>query len=74
MSVGLRKIRGMGCSSREEIVEVSNAFDAALDRLCELTFDVLATPELLCKLEHFERATRRLRAQRSVPPNPSSPA
>ncbi len=52
----------MGCSSREEIVEVSNAFDAALDRFCELSFDVLTTPELLGKLEHFERATRRLRA------------
>jgi hypothetical protein len=52
----------MGGSSREEIVEVSNAFDAALDRLCDLSFDVLTTPELLCKLEHFERATRRLRA------------
>ena len=52
----------MGCSSREEIVEVSNAFDAALDRLCELSFDVLTTPELLGTLEHFERATRRLRA------------
>ena len=52
----------MGCSSREEIVEVSNAFDADLDRLCELSFDVFTTPELLGKLEHFERATRRLRA------------
>jgi hypothetical protein len=52
----------MGCSSREEIVEVSHAFDAALDRFCELSFDVLTTPELLGKLEHFERATRRLRA------------
>ena len=52
----------MGCSSREEIVEVSNAFDAALDRFCKLSFDGLTTPELLSKLEHFERAARRLRA------------
>ena len=33
----------MGCSSREEIVEVFDAHEAALDRLCELTFDVLTT-------------------------------
>ena len=52
----------MGCSSREEIVEVSHAFDAALDRFCKLSFDGLTTPELLSKLEHFERAARRLRA------------
>jgi Domain of unknown function (DUF222) len=52
----------MGSSSREEIVEVSNAFDAALDRLCGLSFDALTTPELLGRLEHFERAARRLRA------------
>jgi hypothetical protein len=52
----------MGCSSREEVVEVFDALDTGLDRLCELSFDVLTTPELLGRLEHFERATRRLRA------------
>jgi hypothetical protein len=34
----------MGCSSREEIVEVFDALDADLDRLCELSFDVFTTP------------------------------
>ena len=52
----------MGCSSREEIVEVFGALDAALDRLCELSFDVLTTPERLSALERLERASRRLRA------------
>lgn len=41
--MALRKICGMGCSGREEIVEVLDEFDDALDRLCELTFDVLTT-------------------------------
>ncbi len=52
----------MGCSSREEIVEVSNAFDAALDRLCELSFDVLTTPELFRTLQRLERGVRRIRS------------
>ena len=52
----------MGCSSREEIVEAFDALDGALDRLCELTFDVLTTPERLRALERLERASRRLRA------------
>ena len=52
----------MGCSSREEIVEVFDALDANLDRLCELSFDVLTTPELLRALERLERVARRLRA------------
>ena len=51
----------MGCSSREEIVEVFDALDGALDRLCELTFDVFTTPERLRTLEHLERGTRRMR-------------
>ncbi|MGO8937856.1 MAG: DUF222 domain-containing protein, partial [Mycobacterium sp.] len=51
----------MGCSSREEIVEVFDALDGALDRLCELSFDVLTTPELLRTLERLERGERRLR-------------
>jgi hypothetical protein len=52
----------MGASSREEIVEVFTALDADLDRLCELSFDVFATPERLRALERLERAARRLRA------------
>jgi hypothetical protein len=51
----------MGCSSREEIVEVLDVFDAALDRLCEFSFDVLTTPELLRTLERLERGARRQR-------------
>ncbi len=35
----------MASSTREEIVEVFNALDADMDRLCELTFEVFTTPE-----------------------------
>ena len=52
----------MGSSSREEIVEVFDALDADLDRLCELSFDVFTTPERLRALERLERVARRLRA------------
>ena len=52
----------MGSSSREEIVEVFDAFDGELKRLCDLSFDVLSTPERLAALEHLEGAARRLRA------------
>jgi Domain of unknown function (DUF222) len=52
----------MGSSSRAEIVEVFNALDADVDRLCELSFDVLTTPERLRALQRLERAARRLRA------------
>jgi Domain of unknown function (DUF222) len=52
----------MGSSSREEIVEVFNALDADLDRLCEWSFDAFSTPERLRALERLERAARRLRA------------
>ena len=52
----------MGCSSREEIVEVFGVLDGALDRLCALSFDVLTTPERLWALECLERAARRPRA------------
>ncbi len=52
----------MGCSSSEEIVEVFDALDADLDRLCELSFDVFTTPELLRALERLERVARRSRA------------
>lgn len=62
LSVALRKISGMGSSSREEIVEVFTALDANLDRLCELTFDVFTIPEQVRALERLERAARRLRA------------
>src|SRR6201998_3311289 len=51
----------MGSSSREEIVEVFNALDADLDRLCELSFDVFTTPERMRALERLERVARRLR-------------
>src|SRR6201998_912609 len=51
----------MGSSSREEIVEVFDALDADVDRLCELSFDVFTTPERLRALERLERVTRRLR-------------
>jgi hypothetical protein len=52
----------MGSSSREEIIEVFSALETGLDRLCDLYFDVLTTPERLRALEHLERAARRLRA------------
>ncbi|WP_156772099.1 DUF222 domain-containing protein, partial [Mycobacterium sp. 1245805.9] len=52
----------MGSSSREEIVEGFDAFNGALKRLCDLSFDVLTTPERLAALEQLERAARRLRA------------
>ena len=58
----LRRLWGMSSSSREEIVEVFDVVDAGLDRLCELTFDVLTTPERLRALEHLERMARQLRA------------
>jgi hypothetical protein len=51
----------MGCSSREEVVEVLDALDANLDRLCALSFDVLTTPERLRTLERLERGARRMR-------------
>ncbi|HYB81333.1 MAG TPA: hypothetical protein VED43_06735, partial [Mycobacterium sp.] len=51
----------MGASCREEIVEVFDALDADLVRLCELSFDVFTTPERLRALERLERVARRLR-------------
>ena len=51
----------MGCSSREQIVEVFDALDCALNRLCELTFDVCTTPERLRALERLKRVARRVR-------------
>ncbi|MBX9640238.1 MAG: 13E12 repeat family protein, partial [Mycobacteriaceae bacterium] len=51
----------MAASTREEIVEVFDALDAAVDRLCDLSFDVFTTPEFLRGLERLETVTRRLR-------------
>ncbi|WP_407688701.1 HNH endonuclease signature motif containing protein [Mycobacterium sp. HUMS_1102779] len=52
----------MGANSRGEIVEVFDALDDGVDRLCEVSFDVLTTPERLRALERLERVARRLRA------------
>jgi len=49
-------------SSSEEIVEVFDALDADLHRLCGLTFDALTTQERLALLERCERVRRRLPA------------
>ncbi|OBH08142.1 HNH endonuclease signature motif containing protein [Mycobacterium sp. E1747] len=51
----------MGVSGREEIVEVIDALDDDAERLCELSFDVLTTPERLRALERVERVARMLR-------------
>ncbi len=51
----------MGASSREEIVEVLDALDYDQDRLDQLTFDALTTPERMRVLARVERMTRRLR-------------
>jgi Domain of unknown function (DUF222) len=50
----------MGSSSREDIVEVFDALDADVDRVCELSFEALTTPELLGMLERLEKVARRL--------------
>src|SRR5258707_10510013 len=47
-------------NSREEIGEVFNALDADMDRVCDLSFDALTTPERLGFLERLERVARRL--------------
>ncbi|OMC56106.1 hypothetical protein A5747_09955 [Mycobacterium sp. IS-836] len=52
----------MGSSTREEIVEVFDALDADLDRLCELSFDAFTSPEVLRAVGRLERVVRRLRA------------
>lgn len=51
----------MGSSTREQIVGVFNALDDDVERLCELSFDVLTTPERLRVLERLEHLVRRLR-------------
>lgn len=47
-------------------MEVFDALDAGLDRLCALSFDILTTPERLRALARLERVTRRLRAPQHV--------
>ncbi|MDP7729216.1 HNH endonuclease signature motif containing protein [Mycobacterium sp. TY813] len=51
----------MASSTREEIIEVFNTLDAAVDRLCDLTFDALTTPEFLRGMERLEKVHRRMR-------------
>ncbi|WP_196109269.1 hypothetical protein [Mycobacterium tuberculosis] len=43
----------MLANSREELVEVFDALDAELDRLDEVSFEVLTTPERLRSLERW---------------------
>ncbi|GLD26718.1 hypothetical protein Mkiyose1665_23610 [Mycobacterium kiyosense] len=50
----------MLANTREEIVEVLDACDAAVERLCELRFEVLSTPERMAILERLETVVRRL--------------
>jgi Domain of unknown function (DUF222) len=50
----------MVSSSREEIAAVFDALDAHLDRVCELSFDALTTPERLRILQRLETLARRL--------------
>lgn len=54
----------MTSSTREEIVEVLGVLDVGLDRLCDLSFDALTTPERLRVLERVETVARRLRIPR----------
>ncbi|MFV0495956.1 DUF222 domain-containing protein, partial [Mycobacterium sp.] len=50
----------MAASTREEIVEVFDALDTIQDRLLELNFDVLTTPERLAMLDRLETIDRRM--------------
>src|ERR1700678_3349727 len=50
----------MRSSSREDIVEVFDALHTVVSRVCELSFDVLTTPERLGLLERLEQEARRL--------------
>ncbi len=52
----------MLANSREEVVEAFDALDAELDRLDEVSFEVLTTPERLAMLERLEGLVRRLPA------------
>ena len=49
----------MASSTREEIAEVLDGYEAYQERLCALTFDGLTTPEWLAILERRERMVRR---------------
>jgi hypothetical protein len=50
----------MGSSDCGDIDEVFDALDADFDRVCELSFDALTTPEQLRLLERLEKLARRL--------------
>jgi hypothetical protein len=50
----------MSSSDGVAIEEVFDALDADVDRVCELSFDALTTPELLRMLERLEKVARRL--------------
>src|SRR5271163_2513322 len=50
----------MYSNSRDHIQRVFAALDANLDRACELSFDVLTTPELLRMAGRLEKMARRL--------------
>lgn len=63
LSVARPTIRGMGHSTREEIVEAFDNADQARDRMSALTFDTLTTPELLRAMERELRNERRSRAR-----------
>ena len=52
----------MRSSSREEIVEVFDALQAAMKRALDLTFDALTTPERLALLQQCETFRRWLPA------------
>ncbi len=62
LSAAVRRVWGVGVSSREEIVEVFDAVDYDQDRLDALTFVALTTPERLSLVARLERAARRMRA------------
>jgi hypothetical protein len=49
----------MRSSSREGIVEVFDALDAAIKRALDLRFDALTTPERLTLLQRCEQVRRR---------------
>ena len=64
VAVVLSGIFVVGAGTREDIVEVFDALDGEFDRLCELSFEVLTTPERLRALKRLDRVVRRLRTPR----------
>jgi len=50
----------MAASTREEIGEAFNTLRAAMSRVCNLTFDALATPEHLTYFAHLETIARQM--------------